>query len=126
MKNTIGLMVMIATIILAVGLAGAQTLTAVDINKAILSWTWVADGNGGIPDTFRMKCGNQTGVYTKITDVAYPTNSMPVKSAISGSGNWFCVVTASNQFGESGPSNELPFVAGAIPSSPTSLTVLAQ
>ena len=108
--------------------AAAQSVVAVDINRAKLRWQWVqgAPPADGTPDEFRVKCGQASGNYTRTTVVAYPTLEVAVKTAITGSGNWFCVVTAANQFGESGNSNELPFAAGAVPSGPSSLTILAQ
>lgn len=104
----------------------AQTVIAVDLNKAKLSWDWT-QGAGGMVEEFRVKCGNTSGNYTRVTSLANPAaREVAVRDAIAGSGNWFCVVTAANQFGESGVSNEVPFVAGAAPSSPTNTRVTAQ
>ena len=104
----------------------AQTTISVDIDKATLSWTWT-QGTGGSVSEFRMKCGQTTGIYTKVTVLAVPVaRSMPVKTAIAGPGNWFCAVTAANQFGESGPSNEIAFAAGNVPIAPTGLQIIAQ
>ena len=113
------------------GLAASTSaqVIAVDMNKAKLMWDWTqgAAPNDGTPDEFRVKCGGVSGTYTKITVVVgSAVRELPVKSAITGSGDWFCVVTAANQFGESGPTNEVPFVAGVGPSSPTNLVIQAQ
>ena len=114
---------------LVAGLGMASSVQAqsvsVDINRAKLSWTW-AQGAGGAATEFRVKCGQTSGVYTRTTIVAHPTMSVNVKDAITGNGNWFCVVTAANSFGESGASNEIPFVAGAAPSNSPVLTIQAQ
>lgn len=104
--------------------APAQTSISVDINKAKLQWDW-AQGSGGIPDNFLVKCGQSTGNYTRITQVLYPSTSVNISSVITGQGNWFCAVSAFNQFGESGLSNEVPFVAGAVPSPPSNARVTA-
>jgi len=102
----------------------AQSVS-VDINRAKLSWTW-AQGTGGLASEFRVKCGQTSGAYTNTTVVPYPTLTINVKDAITGNGNWFCAVTAANSFGESGASNEVPFVAGAAPSNSPVLSIQAQ
>ena len=106
-------LVLLAALALATA-AEAQTVQ-VDINRATLFWTWTPDTTSGAVDEFRTKCGNQTGTYTRITSVGPTLRELAVKSAITGPGNWFCVVTAANAVGESGPSNEVPFVAAASP-----------
>jgi hypothetical protein len=78
-----------------------------------------------------MKCGNAAGSYVKFTTIVRaPTATgpyeMPLSQAISGTGNWFCAVSAANQVGESGLSNEVNFEAGAIPVGPTGLVVTGQ
>lgn len=103
----------------------AQTTVAVDINNAKLAWDW-SQGTGGPPDEFRVKCGSSTGNYSRVTSVGPTARELSVKAAITGSGNWFCAVSAANQFGESANSNEVNFAAGASPSSPTGLRVSAQ
>ena len=105
--------------------AQAQTSVAVDINKAKLMWDWT-QGTGGVPAEFLVKCGTTSQNYTRITSVAPTLRELSVSSAITGSGNWFCTVSAANQFGESANGNEVPFVAGAVPSSPTNMRVTAQ
>lgn len=97
----------------------AQVLIAVDIDRQSLSWD--APVGGGAVGEYRVKCGSISGNYTKITPVAAPATSIPVRDAIDGLGAWFCVVTAANQFGESGPSNEITFEAGMKPGAPTGL-----
>lgn len=109
------------------GPAFAQSII-VDLNKASLSWSWSQDPSlagtqDGIPTEFHVKCGPSSGNYTKTTVVQYPTTTVAVRTVIQGSGNWFCVVTAANQVGESGNSNEVPFTAGVIPSIPSGLQV---
>lgn len=97
----------------------AQTSVAVDIDKATL--VWQASVGGGQVGEYKVKCGPTTGNYTQTTAVVATQTSVPVKNVISGIGVWFCAVTASNQFGESGPSNEISFEAGTKPNNPTGL-----
>ena len=110
--------------LLLAGDAAAQTSISVDISKARLQWDW-AQGTGGLPDNFLVKCGQSSGSYSKTTPVAYPTTTIPVAQAITGQGNWFCTVSAINQFGESANANEVPFVAGAVPLPPSNARVTA-
>ena len=121
---------LLTSLIVAVGLligspVWAQTVISVDITKAKLSWTW-AQGTGGLATEFRVKCGQSTGVYSKTTVLSDITiKELAVSAAITGPGNWFCAVTAANQFGESGPSNEVPFAAGDVPVAPTNTQIIA-
>lgn len=118
--------IFLLVILLVATTAQAQTVQ-VDINRAKLSWNWSPNVGSDPPTEFRMKCGGVSGIYTKITVVVGATvREMAVKDAISGAGNWFCVVTAANTFGESGGSNEIPFVAGAAPAGKITLQMLAQ
>lgn len=129
------LLTVLAAVLWAASPVLAQTTLAVNINQARLEWQWVLGTapNDGLPDEFRMKCGPQSKNYTKITPIPY-TNppvvggpySLGVRQAISGAGDWFCVVTAANKFAESAPSNEVFFAAGAPPSAPFNNRVVAQ
>lgn len=104
----------------------AQTVISVDITKARLSWTWT-QGTGGAVMEFRVKCGPTTATYTTTLVLPDPAaRSVPVQQVVSGPGNYFCVVTAANQFGESGASNEVPFSAGNVPVAPSGLQITAQ
>ena len=106
--------------------ASAQAVISVDITRARLSWNWT-QGTGGAVAEFRVKCGPTAGTYTSTTVLADPTvRSVPVQQVVSGPGNYFCVVTAANQFGESGPSSEVPFAAGNVPATPSGLQITAQ
>ena len=106
--------------------AWAQTILNVDITRARLSWNWT-QGTGGAAAEFRIKCGPTAGTYTSTTVLADPAaRSVPVQQVVSGPGTYFCIVTAANQFGESGPSNEVPFVAGNAPAAPSGLQITAQ
>ena len=114
-----------ASVLLPVGVS-AQAVISVDITKARLSWTWT-QGTGGAVSEFRVKCGATAGSYTGTTVLTDPTaRSVPVQQVVSGPGNYFCVVTAANQFGESGSSNEVPFAAGNAPAAPSGLQITAQ
>ena len=111
-------------IIFAEGYALAQTIS-VDLSKANFNWTWT-QGTGGPATEFHVKCGSATNTYTRVTTVAPTARSLPVKDGITGSGNWYCAVSAVNQYGESANSNEVFFSAGAGPSAPTNFGVSAQ
>lgn len=106
--------------------ASAQAVISVDIAKARLAWSW-AQGTGGAVAEFRVKCGPATGTYTSTTVIADPAaRSVPIQQVVSGPGAYFCAVTAANQFGESGPSNEVPFAAGNVPAAPSGFQITAQ
>lgn len=119
------ILIILAVLMISVT-AQAQTTISVDINKAKLAWDWT-QGTGGIPTEFRVKCGAATGNYSRVTTLADPAaRGANIRDVITGSGNWFCAVTAANAFGESVPSNEVNFSAGAAPSAPTNARVSAQ
>jgi hypothetical protein len=108
-------------------IAAAAQSVSVDINRAKLAWTWTAATGSGAPSEFRVKCGQSSGSYTKTTIVSDSAlRSIDIKTVIGGQGNWFCVVSAANSFGESGNSNEVPFVAGAAPSGSIAASISAQ
>lgn len=102
----------------------AQVLIAVDVERQ--SFAWDAPTKGGTVSEYRVKCGPASGNYAKVTVVPSPATTLPVKDGIDGLGAWFCVVTARNQFGESGPSNELSFEAGMRPGTPGNLILRGQ
>jgi hypothetical protein len=49
-----------------------------------------------------------------------------VSQAIDGAGSWFCAVTAFNDVGESGTSNEVNFKAGDLPNNPFGFGVVSE
>jgi len=99
--------------------APAQTPTVVNLSTATLSWQYTQGAVAA--NEFRMKCGTTTGVYTRTTVIADVTlRSILIRSAIGGSGVWFCKDFAANKFGESAGSNEVNFDAGDSPSSSVS------
>ncbi len=102
------------------GQAWAQQSIAVDIDKATIVWNaWVV-GQGSKPDSYHVKCGDSTGNYNHPqVNVPSDRNSVAVKAVVPSIGVYFCAVTASNQFGESGQSNEISFEAGSKPVAPT-------
>jgi len=60
---------------------------------------------------YTLKCGTERGRYTlPSVIVRSPATQVPVQAVTSQPGTYFCVVTASNAVGESGPSNEITFV----------------
>lgn len=105
-----GLLVFLFAILLAFTFADAATF----------SWT---PGSGGDPATkFTVKCGPVAGgPYTTFTKdvVGTPPPISTSSTFITGPGRFFCIVTASNVAGESGPSNEVLFPA--IPAAPSGL-----
>lgn len=114
---------------LFIGTAQAQSTVSVDVNKAKLAWDWAPapaplDGN---PDSFKMKCGKVTAVYTVATPINDPTaRTVSIRQVIPSQGIWFCSVFAVNRIGESGGSNEVSFDAGALPATPSNNRVQAQ
>lgn len=111
--------------------AYAQNAVIVPLAKSQLTWNWAKGTEVGVNDgdvsEFRMKCGASTGVYTKTTVIAdSAARSTPISAVVDGPGEYFCVVTAANAVGESGPSNEVNFIAGSLPSAATGLTIESQ
>lgn len=97
----------------------AVAQTSIDINAANFYWDWT-QGTGGVVAEFRIKCGTVVGTYPIVTIVTNPgARSFPVKNAVPGQGLWHCILTAANAVGESPPTADLPFVAGAIVLSPS-------
>lgn len=108
------------------GTSWGQQAIAVDIAKAKLVWVWT-QGTGGVPTEFRIKCGNSPGTYTKTTVVSnVALRELAIATAITGVGNWYCVHTAANEFGESAATAEVNFRAGAVPAAASSLVIQAQ
>lgn len=77
-----------------------------------LSWTGpttTVDGQPINADTaltgYKVYCGVNSNIYTILKDVGivtiYPAIDIPLISGV-----WYCVITASNKYGESGYSNE--------------------
>ena len=102
--------------------AAAQTSIAVDINKAKFKWEW-AQGTGDAATNFRIKC-NAGVVSAVISDVTL--REYPVKSVISATGNYTCVIVAENKIGSSGDSNSVVFDAGSVPVGAANFTIEAQ
>ena len=121
----IRLVLILAWLICVPSVVVAQALVQEYLNKAKLTWEW-AQGTGGAVAEFRVKCGINSGSYTKTTALTDPAARMlAIKQAITGAGKWFCVVTAANSFGESPPTNEVSFDAGAVPAGPANLSLQA-
>jgi hypothetical protein len=90
--------------------ACGRAVTDVDFDHAKLTWTRAVGGD--TPTAYRVKCGTASGVYTLTADVTPPATSVAVKTVVQTRGTYYCVVTAVNQFGESGPSKQVSFTAG--------------
>ncbi len=59
-------------------------------------------------ESYTVKCGTEQGRYTlPPVDVKAPSTSVPLERILRGASTYFCVVTASNQKGESAPSKEI-------------------
>lgn len=111
-----------ASLLLVPVVANAQT--GVDLDRATFSWDWL-QGVGGAVSEFRIKCGPAVGSYPNVTIITNPAaRSFPVKTVIGGTGVYHCVITAANQYGESLPSGEVFFSAGATPSTSTNFRVV--
>ena len=111
--------------------AHAQNAVIVPLSTAKLTWNWAKGTQVGVNDgdvsEFRMKCGPSTGNYTETTVIGLPTaREILIKDVVDAPGTYFCVVTAANSVGESGPSNEVNFIAGSLPASATGLTIESQ
>ena len=120
MMRTIVLVSVIVIVIVFAANASAQQII-VDWDKAVLTWTW-QENPGSVTNGWRMKCGQTSGTYTVITDVADPAaRSMSVKQATGGGtyGTWFCIVVPYNNIspkpGEGKPSNVVSFQGGQTP-----------
>lgn len=118
-------LVVVLLVLFYAGFANAQSPTTilVDFNKAYLMWDW-EKGTGGDVELFMVKCGNQSGVYSTTVSVDKSTFQAKVSSVVPSVGEYFCVVTAKNRFGESNPSNEVHFEAGIVPVGPANLRMV--
>jgi len=111
--------------LVALGAALALVLLAVVAVAAFTLFSWTAsvvDPTHDAALSYTVKCGNATGgPYPIAGTVPAPATSIPFASVIKAPGTYFCVVTASNASGDSGPSNEITF-RFAPPNAPTGLT----
>jgi len=101
-------------IIVALGVAAAGVVVYV-------YWTKAPQMSGVSPKTiswdptpnaehYNLKCGTEHGRYTlPSVIVRSPATQVSVQAIATQPGKYFCVVTASNASGESGPSNEIMF-----------------
>lgn len=119
------IVIALGMVLASLGCVFAQTPTVilVDFTKAVLAWDW-EKGNGGNVELFLVKCGNVSGNYTLVVSVPSTSRQVNVSAVIPTVGEYFCVVTAKNKFGESGPSNEIHFEAGLAPVGPANLRML--
>lgn len=119
-------LLLVLLVVLWASIVEAQTTLVVDIDRASLKWDW-AQGTGGPVDEFLVKCGSAPSTYSRTTSLLNPAaRTLAVRTAITGSGLWYCAVSARNKYGESANSNEVFFDAGVVPSSPTNLTLQVQ
>lgn len=112
----------------AAAAAAANAQQLVPYATARLTWEWskgtVAGTNDGDVTEFRMKCGSKPGAYDVTTPVKDPNaRQVFVRDIVKTNGVYYCAITAANPHGESPPSNEVFFSAGAVPSSPANLAI---
>jgi hypothetical protein len=96
-----------------------------------LSWTDPTTTVDGLPinaDTaitgHTIYCGTTSGTYTITKTVGLVTQELVSDIPLISGKTYFCVVTASNKYGEGGLSVEKTFtIDGSVPSAPTNLTV---
>jgi len=81
---------------------------------------------------FTLRCGDTSGIYEHIYVVPDGTARNNPVSDVVPDGDWYCVITASNENGESLPSEEVHFlvvggvkVKPPVPAAPYGLLVLA-
>ena len=71
----------------------------------------------------KVYCGKASGVYTVTKALAVATKEF-AKDVPLTVGTWYCVITASNKYGEGGYSNEKMFLLeGSIPNAPSNFDV---
>lgn len=105
---------------------GQATTVTVDIAKAALTWQWT-QGTGGPVEKWLIRCGPSSTNYNILVTLPTPAaRSIPIAQVTSDVGTYYCIVSASNSFGTSGPSNEVSYSAGKAPVSPTALAIQAQ
>ena len=105
---------------IAISPANAQVQSiAVDITKAKLTWIHAEITTVTV---FGIYCPAGTLVHS----VQPPLTQAPLADFITVPGQYTCEVTASNDFGESPPSNTVTFRAGNPPGGPTDLLLESQ
>lgn len=114
-----------AAFLIAPQIAEAQAVVQVPFATATLQWG--APIGGDPPLNYHVKCKDRTsGVNLPVATVVVPITQVAVNTVIPGPGKFECFITASNDFGESGASNTLPFDAGVAPNQPVNLGISAQ
>jgi hypothetical protein len=107
--------ILFLAVLLAISAATADAQVSVVISRTALFWAWEPAPESGEVDEFIIKCGQQAASYTRTVAIGPTLREVPLKSLITGPGNWFCVVVAANPFGESEASNSVDFVAAGAP-----------
>lgn len=101
--------------VIALNIYGANTY------QAELRWEGAYDG--GIPDGYKIYRSNESGVYgDAIADIPEVNQKIFVDTGLVYSESYYYVVTAYNDIGESGYSNEVFFTV-LEPNPPTNVTV---
>ena len=112
---------------LALLVAGSVQAEVFDLNKASIK---IEYKTGATPaDGLNVKCGPTSGgPYTRVTQVAIVSATVPVQKLVGGNGNWFCVVTdfvntASGSLEGKG-SNEITFFVAVAPSGTIVISII--
>ena len=132
-RMIVAILVLCGLAVFSAGVAVAQVLPStviVNIDKASLVWD--ANPAGDLVDKYTVECGGVSGDYSLLAYDILPdaTGVIPIKAALKDFvtqwGTHFCVVTASNKYGTSGPSNEVEFDAGRPPTTRQNLRLESQ
>jgi len=112
--------------LLAATVQAQPTTISVDLAKAKLVWTW-NQGPGGPVEKWQIRCGPTSTHYEILVELPVPAaRSIPISQVAPTVGTYFCIVSAQNSFGAGGPSPEVSFQAGQVPSAVQTLTIEAQ
>lgn len=91
--------------------------------EQVFVWNWT-QGIGGAVTKWLIRCGPNSTMYDTLLDIpdtAGLRRSMPVSVVLGQtSGTFFCIVSASNEYGVSLPSPEVQvtYQAGQVPNAP--------
>ena len=131
--TTLILIVSAVSLLGTVTVAVAQVPSTVIVNIDKTSLVWDANPVADLVDKYTVKCGGVSGDYNLLAYDVLPdatTGVIPTRAALKDFvtqwGVHFCVVTASNKYGTSGPSNEVEFDAGRPPTTRQNLRLESQ
>ena len=96
------------------------------VAQAVTQFSWtpgVVDATHQAATSYTVKCGTTAGGPYSVTRTIAGTplaTTLAINQVVTAAGRYFCVVTATNAGGESGPSNEVTF-SFAPPNAPANL-----